>query len=140
MDKEHMKYLLAVIVASLALLSLVLLGIALEKQSQLQQSSPYLKSETPSIGSSDNDRLPSLLVPLAAAANTRSEIALLDNDQDHDGNYDSITDPLAVIGLVLVVLSMRFVLRPLVSGNLLLSFCEPPKLSSIWSLVLERPG
>jgi hypothetical protein len=67
--------------------------------------------------------------------------ATLSHDQDHDGNYDGIADPLVVLCCALGVLwGYSVLLVPLV-GRLLLRLCEPPILvGSDHHLALERPG
>ena len=67
--------------------------------------------------------------------------ATLSNDQDHDGKYDGMADPLGVLLCALVVLAAHFVvLRPPVSG-FLPRFGEPPvSEGSDHHPALERPG
>ena len=68
--------------------------------------------------------------------------ATLSYDQDHDGNYDGMADPLVVLCCALVVaLGARFGLVVPLVGRLLLRLCEPPILvGSDYHLALERPG
>ena len=71
----------------------------------------------------------------------RSEISVLDNDMDNDGYPDGTANPLAMLGLDLVaVVGVVLPLAPLVGGRLLLVVDEPPRVFSVWGLVLERPG
>ena len=64
----------------------------------------------------------------------------LSNDQDHDGNYDSIADALIVLCGLVVLRGYFALLMPLV-GRVILRLCEPLILfSSDYYLVLERPG
>ena len=56
----------------------------------------------------------------------------LDIDADNEGSYDDITN--SPVGLASVPLFI------LLLGRLSLAFCELPRLSSICSSALERPG
>jgi hypothetical protein len=76
----------------------------------------------------------------SAVANTRSEIAVLDNDLDNDGNYDAIADPLAMLALGSAALVVAVGVVTLVGIKLLLILCEAPKLFPIWPQVSEHPG
>jgi hypothetical protein len=135
-----MKYLPALVIVFIALVSIVLLAIAIEAHSKSQQALFSRMNEAKIISSSGETGATGFITLSIASGDSQAVIAVLDNDIDHDGNYDGITDPLAVLGLILGMLSIVFVLRPLIGGRLLLILCDPPKLSSIWPLVLERPG
>jgi hypothetical protein len=137
-----MRYISTLSVAFLVLVGLFVLLLTAAQRSweQPQQSPLYTDTQVLTFYGTSSSALPSFLASLRSGANERSEKAVLDNDQDHDGNYDGINDPLVALGLVLVVLSMGFVVHALASGRLLLVFCEQPKLSSIWSQALQRPG
>jgi hypothetical protein len=141
--EEHLKHILALLVLFVVLTgSVVLLFIADENQMQTGQSSPYITSVVhKSIYGTSESSLSSSLLPLTASGHSQSEIAVLDNDQDHDGNYDGMADPLAALGSAfLVAFCMPFILGPSVGSRLLLVFCEPPILvSSDYYLALEQP-
>lgn len=65
----------------------------------------------------------------------------MSNDQDHDGNYDGIVDPLVVLGASIVLLGDFLVLLVPLVGRSLLRLCESSVLiGSGYYLILERPG
>jgi hypothetical protein len=67
--------------------------------------------------------------------------AVLSNDQDHDGNYDGMADPLLVLVTSLVLLGGFLVLVVPLVGRPLLRLCESPALiGSDYRTTLERPG
>lgn len=107
---------------------------------QPQQTSLYQGAEAPSFYNTSESALTSFLASLAVENNSRSDIDLANNDQDHDGNYDGIADPLAGLAIGSAVLVIVLGLVALVGVKLLLNLCEPPTLSSIWPQILERPG
>lgn len=140
--EEHLKLILALLVLFVVLTgSVVLLFIADENWMQTGQSSPYIMSVAHESTYADSESsLPSSLLPLAASGHSHSEITVLDNDQDHDGNYDGMADPLAMLGLSSIAFYMPFVLGAPIAGRLLLASCEPPILvSSDYYLALEQP-
>ena len=146
-----MKYALALVIAIVVLggVGVLLFAGAQGGWRELQQTSLYQGTEASTFYNTSESALPGFLALLTSEDNSRSkmyiagndqDIDVLGNDQDHDGNYDSIADPLTALGLILAISSIGFLLRPLGDDRLLLALCEPPKLSSVWLPVLERPG
>jgi hypothetical protein len=88
-------------------------------------------TESGAIGSSLSS-IPETPIPVTAS---------LSNDQDHDGNYDGIADPLIVL-CALIIASCGYVVLPIPSmGGLLLKLCDPPILvDSDYHPAIEHPG
>ena len=137
-----MRYISTLSVAFLVLVGLFVLLLTAAERSweQPQQISLYTGTQVLIFYDTSSSALPGFLSSLRSGANERSEKAVVDNDQDHDGNYDGLSDSLVALGLVLVVLSTGFIVHAFTSGRLLIVFCEQQKLSSIWPQALKRPG
>jgi hypothetical protein len=138
------KHLPALTVAFLALVGIAVLffAAAYNTQAQPQQTSPFsITGQAQALYENGQTGLASSSSPLAAASSYRVVISVLDKDQDHDGNYDAIADPLAGLALGSVVLVMVLGVGALAGVRLLLAFHEPQKLSSVWLTAWEeRPG
>lgn len=136
-----MRYILALTIASVALggVGVLLFAVAERGRGQPQQNFLFY-TETLAFYSTARSALSDSWTPLRSETNVQSEKAVLDNDQDHEGNYDGTTNPLAALAVTFAVLSMAFVLRALVGGRFLLAFCQIANLSSLWLQVLEHPG
>ena len=143
-DKAHLDLLAALLVAFAALGCVVaLLFIAVEGLKQPKQPfTPlsYLSSKAQSTSTS-SDGSPGLLLSPLAANNSGVVVSVLDNDQDHDGNYDNMADSLVALGFLLAAVgSIGLGFRPSVGGRLVWACCETPKLRSVFVALRERPG
>jgi hypothetical protein len=139
-DQVHLDLLALLLVAFAALGFLVaLLFFIVEGLGEPLKPLSYTASEAQAISSS-GDGLPNFLGPLAAANDSRVAVSVLDNDQDHDGNYDGLADPLVGLAWGQAVLVTVVGVLALIDGRLFVVLCEGSKLSSIFTPVLKPPG
>lgn len=126
-------YLLALAVTLLALVGLLYVLLFTAKAASPQPQQTLQRTQALSFYCTSADALSGFTTLPAATTNSESDKAVLDNDRDNDGNLDGLSDPL-------IELEVLSVLAVLVSGRLLLAFYNLAKPSSVWQLLLERPG
>jgi len=133
------RYALVVLLAVLAG-GVTFLFVIEQPPGQEQEFSQHAARGDCSISPVGSDVIDAALVGLEVC-NSYRVVAVLSNDQDHDGNIDSMPDPLAVLLCGLVVLCPSLTLLTSLRSRLLLRLQEPPNLvGSGYYLALERPG